>query len=116
MAKILIVDPNIFVQKQLHKIFSSKKNMVFSAGTGEEALDLYQRNYPDYVLLDTAIPSKDILGLVLDFIRLEKSVRIIIISEFVEKEMIGQLLKNGVKDFLLKPFNVQSLLSKINFS
>ena len=59
MAKILIVDDEINIIKTLSSILQDEDHIVYSAKTGQEAMDFLRVNDVDLAILDVWLPDVD---------------------------------------------------------
>jgi len=83
-----------------------------SATTGKEGLSLVKKNSPDVVILDINLP--DINGFeVLKQIRGFSSVPVIILTVRADDEDVMRGLETGADDYISKPFNYMTLLSRV---
>ena len=113
MAKILIVEDDAgisdFVELELkHEGFETAL-----ARTGREALEKFDSEGPDLVLLDVMLP--EINGLeVLRRIRAKSGVPVIL--ETARGETIDKIngLNSGADDYIAKPFEIEELLARMN--
>jgi len=86
---------------------------ILEAPSGEEAIDLIEKNKPDIVLLDNKLPG--IQGVdVLDYIR-KKNLDIVVamITSYASLDVAVRATRNGASDFIPKPFTPQELKSSI---
>lgn len=115
MKKVLVVDDEKAIVQMLSINLKSFGYKVLSAYNGYEALELLQYEKVDVVLLDIMMP--EISGLeVCNKIKENPNTRaipVIIISAKtqVEDRVLG--LNNGADDYLIKPFDIQELKSRI---
>ena len=117
MARILIVDDERFMRFTLKRILEMEGHEVIGeAANGLEAIDQYASLKPDVVTMDITMPEMD------GIIALEKicskfpDAKIIMCSAMGQTQMVTQALKNGAKDFIVKPFNperIESALQKV---
>ncbi len=111
--KILIAEDNE-VNMYLTKIFLSNllpKAKVIEAGNGEEAVEYYQQEHPDIVLMDVQMPKMDGLDATRKIRALEKNVEVPIIA-LTAGSLPGEKEKcagAGMNDFLTKPLLRQTL-------
>jgi two-component system cell cycle sensor histidine kinase/response regulator CckA len=87
---------------------------VLQARDGQEAVDVYKDNLEsiDLVILDMKMPHNG--GHTFDQLRkINAKLRIILTSGFTEDYRIRQLVKQGCKGFLQKPFDLKILSQKI---
>ena len=109
--KILIVDDEVVIRELCAKAL--KDYEVFQAGTCADALRVYEHESVDLVLTDVMMPG----GTGLDLLRQVKAVDpttvVIIMTGFVEKDVILAALKEGADDFINKPLNLLQLRTSV---
>jgi len=84
------------------------------AKSGEEGLDLVQQVAPDIVFLDIRLPKMDGFS-VLKSLRSDavtKTIPVIILSNYGEKELVDRGLKLGALDYLIKSETTPASLSR----
>lgn len=59
LRKVLVVDDEIAVCKELRKFLEMRECGVSEAYDGNQALEAYAQDRPDLVLLDVRMPGKD---------------------------------------------------------
>src|SRR5580704_17649939 len=113
-ARILLVDDDQQVRRALRTTLTSAGYVVVEARTGEEALEEVQAGGAvDIVLLDLKMPG--IGGLeACRRIRAIFDVPILVISVLRTQEDKVQAFDAGADDYLVKPFGIQELLSRIH--
>ncbi|NCO37062.1 MAG: response regulator, partial [Armatimonadetes bacterium] len=57
-AKILVVDDEKLIRWSLKQNLEKENYEVFTASTGEEAMDLFNQELPDLILQDIKLPGK----------------------------------------------------------
>jgi class 3 adenylate cyclase len=113
---ILIVDDDNVGRKLLQRLLETDGHVVRAAANGREALELYDEEPADVVLLDILMPELDgiaTLG------RLKERpgaefVPVIMISAVDELESVVRCIEMGADDYLTKPFNPTLLRARIN--
>lgn len=113
-AKILLVDDDPQVRRALRTTLTSAGYIVVEARTGEEALEEVQaEGSVDMVLLDLKMPG---MGGLEACRRIRKifDVPILVISVCRSQEDKVQAFDAGADDYLVKPFGIQELLSRIH--
>jgi len=113
-AKILLVDDDPQVRRALRTTLTSAGYVVVEARSGEEALEEVQaEGIVDMVLLDLKMPG---IGGLEACRRLRKifDVPILVISVLRTQEDKVQAFDAGADDYLIKPFGIQELLSRIH--
>src|SRR5579864_857360 len=111
-ARILVVDDEIEIVRALRRSLMAHGYEVFTAGSGEEALEAIIRCRPDLMLLDLGLPG--ISGLeVCKRVRAQSNLPIIILSvKDAERDKV-QALDLGADDYVPKPFGVDEVLARI---
>ena len=119
--KILIIEDSQMIVHTLKDLFEKKGYEVITASNGQEGLDLYRTQGCDVILLDIKMPGMDGLK-VLEAIRDEERekgiikgfghVRIIMLT--ASNQDWTEALAYGCDDYILKPYNAEKLLKKIN--
>lgn len=110
--KILIVDDEISIRRILETRLSMIGYDVVSASDGEEALQIFKKEYPTLVVLDVMMPKLDGYG-VCQELRKESDVPIIILTALgdVSDRITG--LELGADDYVVKPFSPKELEARI---
>ncbi len=114
-AKILCVEDDLNLQKNLSFILWREGYEVLCAQTGEEALDVVRRKKPDLVLLDLMLPGID-GNKVSSILRKDpgtSDILIIMVTAKKQMEDIVAGLKNYADDYVTKPFDPEVLLARI---
>lgn len=113
--KILIVDDSNFNRRAMTDILTSEGyNVVGSAASAEEALQLAHTTKPNLIFVDIVMP--DISGLELTKHFQEKGggeKYIIMMSSLNIESMIIESISQGAIDFLQKPFEREDLLKAV---
>jgi response regulator of citrate/malate metabolism len=117
MIQVLVVDDDFMVAR-LHSSIVSRQpgfEVVGAARTGAEALAAVRSLRPDLVLLDIYLP--DLSGLeVLRKFRESSAdypVDVIVISAARDVDTLRTALRGGVFQYLVKPFEIESLRSRL---
>lgn len=117
---VLVVDDDATMCLVVCNIFRTLKvKDCLSARNGEDALELFKEHKPDVVLTDWNM--KDMCGL-----ELTKAIRdidketngvtpVILTSGYADMEKVKEAIDTGVNDFLLKPFSVNDLASRVAY-
>ncbi|MBP5973953.1 PAS domain-containing protein [Brasilonema sp. CT11] len=114
-ARILVVDDNADMRDYLTRILSEHVQ-VEAVADGAAALAAVQERVPDLVLSDVMMPGLDGFEL-LKALRADartKEVPIILLSARAGVESVVEGLEAGADDYLIKPFSVQELVSRVN--
>jgi DNA-binding NtrC family response regulator len=111
--KILVVDDDASILDIVTTYLDSEGYDVSSAINGTIALTLARRIEPDIVITDIRMPEKDGLTLTAELKSLNADIEVIVMTAFSDKDSILQALRLGVNDYLIKPFELIELRSRI---
>jgi two-component system, OmpR family, KDP operon response regulator KdpE len=111
-AKILLVDDDPLIRRALRTTLVSAGYIVAEAWTGEEALEKLHAEGVDVVLLDLRMPGMGGLE-ACRRIREVVDTPIMVISISRDREDKALASDAGADDYLVKPFGIQELLSRI---
>ncbi|HCE43926.1 MAG TPA: hypothetical protein DET40_10295 [Lentisphaeria bacterium] len=113
MKRVLVIDDEIHIRRLLRISLGKKEYDVFEAGNGFDGIQEVQKSRPDIILLDLNLPDRDGLS-VLQEIRTWSTIPIVILSVRNSEEDIVTLLNSGADDYLVKPFNTEELIARMN--
>jgi len=113
MPRILVVDDAEFMRLRLSKLLASNGYEVIEAEDGQQAVERYQQLRPDLVLMDITMPVMDGIAAVKGIKELDAAATIIMCSALGQQSMVIEAVKAGAKDFVVKPFEPEKVLSAI---
>jgi CheY-like chemotaxis protein len=113
--RILVVDDDEFSQKVVGRILEREGYEVVFAGSGTEALNLLRKIRPSLVLMDYMLPDQDGVETTR---KLKQSgdfaaIPVIMLTGQSSRDTVIRSLAAGAVDFLAKPINPNTLLTKI---
>ena len=113
-AKVLIVDDLPFMRRAIRDVLLGAGFLVAGeAENGMEGLILYAEKRPDVVLLDIAMPVMDGITALKRLVRYDPRARVIMCSALGEQEMIVRAIQLGARDFIVKPFQPERIVSAL---
>jgi two-component system, chemotaxis family, chemotaxis protein CheY len=113
-VNVLIVDDLAFIKIVLRDILEkSGFRVVGEASNGEQAIAMYQDARPDVVLMDITMPGMDGLTALKQIRQIDPAARVIICSALGQQRLIVQAIQLGAKDFIVKPFQPQRVVSAL---
>jgi two-component system, OmpR family, response regulator len=114
--KLLIVDDEKDTVDMLKDIFEAENYEVETANDGPECLEKLENYTPDMILLDIMMPKMN--GWML-FLNLQKNPKLrkipvmVISAKPLSEESQNKVTLLGVKDYIIKPFDIQTLTEKV---
>lgn len=115
---ILIVDDHEMILHGLTVLLEAQDSfkVVGKASTGRLAIEMCQSLEPDVVLLDMVMPELDGIGTLQELKQKCPTVPIIILTNYVEPNMVQQALDLGVMGYLQKDVNAAQLSEAIRLA
>jgi two-component system, OmpR family, KDP operon response regulator KdpE len=111
-ARVLVVDDEIEIVRALQRSLTAHGYEVFTAGSGEEALEAIALHRPDLMILDLGLPGMSGLE-VCRRVRAQSSLPIIVLSvKDTERDKV-MALDLGADDYVSKPFGMDEVLARI---
>jgi two-component system chemotaxis response regulator CheY len=114
-ATILIADDLSFMRMIQKEILTERGyTIVGEASDGVQAVDKFQNLHPDLVLLDITMPNMNGLEAMRKIFAIDPKAKVIMCSALGQQNLIVEAIKAGVKDFIVKPFKPERILSAID--
>src|SRR5579859_3169262 len=111
-ARILVVDDEVEIVRALQRSLTAHGFEVFTAYSGEEALEAVARYRPDVMVLDLGLPGMSGLEVCRE-VRAQSNLPIIVLSvKDTERDKV-QALDLGADDYVSKPFGMNEVLARI---
>ena len=112
---ILFVEDELLLREVVQSTLESIGYKVIIAANGQEAVDIYKKQFKNIslVLSDLGLPK---LSGTDEFALLKKinpNVKVIFASGYISIETKSELLKQGAKGFILKPYNLNEVLQMV---
>lgn len=111
-AQILLVDDEVSLQRAMAPLLRSRGYMVTVAGTGHEALDLFERERPDLVILDLGLPDMDGTDVCREVRERADTPILVLSARGAEKDKVAAL-DHGADDYVTKPFGPEELMARV---
>lgn len=113
-GKILIVDDAAFMRMMIKDTL--KKNgyeNIVEAADGELAVQAYKTENPDLVIMDITMPNKNGLEALKEIREMDSNAKIVMCSAMGQESMVVEAIRNGAKDFIVKPFKADRVLKTV---
>ena len=112
MATILVVDDDEIIRDVLCELFSGE-HLCHATATAEQALTLLEAVEYDIAVLDISLPGMSGLELLGHIRQRWPKTPVIIITGIDYHEYVGDLIRMGASDYLVKPFGLQEAHGKV---
>ncbi len=110
--KILIVQQSLKTSEAIKARIEGDSYDVIIAHSGKDAKAMAESHCPDLVLLDSALPDVDSVSFVRGLHGWSLA-PVIVMCTSEEAALTADVLENGADDFIVKPFDIPELLSRI---
>ena len=112
MIRIIIADDHNLVRQGLRVLIelTGEVEVIAEATTGQEAVDLTEQLQPDVVVMDLSMPRLDGAQAAERILSLGLPTQVVIVSMHQDTTVVQQLLRRGVKGYLLKDAVGEELL------
>ncbi len=110
--KVLVVDDEKMIRDAVSAYLTKMECLVFEADNGQDALLVFEKERPDFIILDLMLPR--ITGEeVCRQIRRNSAVPIIMLTAKTQEESVLNGLQIGADDYVTKPFSVKQLYARM---
>src|SRR5215216_6591344 len=95
------------------KVLEDLGHEVAHAENGLEAVRKFVEWRPDAVLMDITMPEMDGLAALKEIRKLDPQARVAMVTAMGQQAIVMEALKSGAKDFVLKPFQPDRVISAL---
>lgn len=100
---ILLVDDEAHIRKFVSLILKQLgAPKLLEAANGEEALEVYQRETPDLVLLDISMPLLDGLATLKKLKEMDPQCVVVMLTSMVNRQSVDEALEAGATNYIRK--------------
>jgi two-component system chemotaxis response regulator CheY len=115
MKRVLIVDDAMFMRSTLKMMLRKKEyEVVGEAQNGIEAIEQYKKLKPDIVTMDIHMPEMGGIDALSEIIKLNPSVKVVMISAAGDQKHVLDAMQIGAKNFIVKPFTEDKVFQVFN--
>lgn len=114
-VRLVIVDDHALVREGTSRLLNQEPDLcvVGTAGSSEEAMDLFQQLQPDVALVDVSLPGRSGLELARWSTLSVPVVRVVILSAYDDIAFVDEALNTGVAGYLLKTASGRELAEAV---
>ncbi|MEN8907736.1 MAG: response regulator [Clostridiales bacterium] len=111
----VVVDDAVFMRTLIKRMIEEIGNykVVAEGANGLEAIDKANTHRPDVMTLDITMPDMDGITAVKEILQVSPNTKIIMVSAMGQQSMVIEAIKQGAKDFVVKPFEKTRVLQAI---
>jgi len=114
MANILLVDDISFIKKIEKNVLESSGHVIVGdASNGEDAIRLYREKRPDIVIMDITMPVLNGIEALEKILSIDAKANVIMCSALAHERILLKAIKAGAKEYIIKPFTTERLISTI---
>lgn len=116
MSKTLLVTDDAVIIREMIKDLATDAGwtIVGEACNGNDAVEKYTELQPDVMTLDMVMPEYDGIYALTNIREAFPQARIIVVSALNQKQNLQQALALGAADFLVKPFQGETLVETLD--
>jgi two-component system chemotaxis response regulator CheY len=114
MPKILIADDAEFHRTRTGRLLTVEGFSIVEAENGVRAVELFQSENPDLVLMDISMPEMDGLAALKQILALTPDAKVVMLSSLGQETLVLQAIRAGAKDFIVKPAEKERILGVIH--
>ena len=112
--KIVLAEDEPSLGQIVKESLETRDFEVFHAENGEVALELYQKEQPDILVLDVMMPKKDGFTLAKEIRQQDAQIPIIFLTAKSQTKDVLEGFEHGGNDYLKKPFSMEELIVRIH--
>lgn len=111
---VLIADDAAFMRKMV-KVALAEAGItdVLEAKNGDEAIQLYQQQKPDLVILDITMHGKSGLEALQEIMQLDADAKVVMCSAIGQEQVVMEAIQLGALDYVVKPFQKDKLVETV---
>ena len=113
--KILVVDDEVALLRLAARVLARAGYQAIQADNGQRALELFRQQQHEIsaVVLDMIMPGMGGAELFNELKKIAPEVKVILSSGYSEDGQAGQLMKQGIRAFIQKPFSMETLCQTV---
>ncbi len=113
-TRVLIVEDDRDFAESLVIVLGTRRCQTDVAGTGEEAVRLFQDNRYDITFMDIKLPGMNGVQSLMAILAVDPSAKIVMMTGYSEAAVLDSALQAGAMDILRKPFRMRELLGYLD--
>jgi DNA-binding NarL/FixJ family response regulator len=113
--RVLVVDDHPIMRVGIAAIIQATPDMttVAQAGSGEEAIELFEKYIPDVTLMDLRLPGMSGVEAIRTVIARHQNAKFVVLTTYEGDEDIHQALEAGARSYIIKGMPHDALVSAV---
>jgi DNA-binding NarL/FixJ family response regulator len=113
--RVLVVDDHPIMRVGIAAIIEATPDMttVAQAGSGEEAIELFEKHLPDITLMDLRLPGISGVEAIRTLISRHRNAKFVVLTTYEGDEDIHQALSAGARSYIIKGMPHDALVSAL---
>lgn len=112
-GKVLITDDEAHIRKFVGLVLKRLgQPVIFEAANGQIALDLYQREKPDLVLLDVNMPVLDGVETLAKLKQIDPDAVVVMLTSLANRQTVEECARLGALDYIRKDLPRDEMISQ----
>lgn len=113
--RVLVVDDHPITRFGIAAIIEATPDMtvVAQAGSGEEAVELYEKHRPDIALMDLRLPGMSGVEAIRTVVARHREARFVVLTTYEGDEDIHQALQAGARSYIVKGMPHEALVNAL---
>ena len=113
--KILLVDDAAFMRMLIRDALTKNGyTQILEAPDGDVAVQVYDQEQPDLVIMDITMPNKTGIEALKDIKAKYPAAKVIMCSAMGQEAMVVEAIRLGALDFIVKPFKADRILQTVS--
>jgi DNA-binding NtrC family response regulator len=112
-VKVLLVDDEERFRNVLCRRLTVRGFQIFEAENGVKAIEMVEKERPDVVILDQAMPGMDGTKVFDEIKKIDPLIEVIMLTGQATVETALHIMKKGAFDYIMKPLAIDELFYKI---
>ena len=112
--KIMVVDDAAFMRMTIKtSLTKAGYTEIVEAPDGAQAVELYDKEHPDLVIMDITMPNMDGIQALKDIKGKDAAAKVVMCSAMGQEAMVVEAIQLGALDFIVKPFKTDRILQTV---
>jgi DNA-binding NtrC family response regulator len=109
VSQVLVIEDEPLLARNICESLSLAGYTAASARSGEDGLELVEKNAPDIVLLDLRLPGMDGLEVLAELRRRGNTASVVLMTAYGKMDDVVSAMRLGASDYLTKPLDLKEL-------